>query len=161
MFLWLILMFTVLPAVELTLLIQVGRVIGLLPTLAVVLSTGVAGAWLARQEGMRTMRKVQDQLARGQMPGDELMDGFLILFAGAVLLTPGFVTDLWGLLILFPPTRAIFKAAIKHRLEQHVVLYQQQGGDPFGMRPDRGAPFQVIDVTELDDDEDDEDRVLH
>lgn len=156
MFLWLLLLFTILPVIELSLLLQVGSVLGAAPTVGLVLLTGVVGAWLAREEGLRTVRKMQEQLAQGQMPGEELVDGFLILFAGAVLLTPGFVTDFWGMTILFPPTRALFKKLVKSRLERNVLVYQQD----FSSSARRSAPFEIIDVTELDDDEED-DRTLH
>lgn len=160
MFLWLLLLFAVLPAVEIALLIQVFKGFGVLPTLALVLLTATVGAALARHEGLRTMRRMQEQLARGQMPAEELIDGFLILFAGAVLLTPGFVTDLWGLLILFPPTRAFFKRTVKQRLERQVLIYQSDFEPAMRGRP--SAPFEIIDVTDLDDDEEEEDdRTLH
>lgn len=94
------------PIVELYVLIEVGQVIGVLPTIALLIVVSVAGSLLLKREGLATWRRVQDALARGEMPTTEVVDGFLILLGGALLLTPGFVTDIFGLLLLFPPTRA-------------------------------------------------------
>lgn len=105
MFARLALLFIVVPLVELALLIQVGRAVGLLPTVLLVLATGVGGAALARREGLRTLAAIQGELARGALPGASLLDGAAILFGGALLLTPGILTDLVGLSLLLPATR--------------------------------------------------------
>ncbi|MEE4270061.1 MAG: FxsA family protein [Thermoanaerobaculales bacterium] len=112
MFLRLLVLFTVVPLIELGLLIQLGRVIGLAPTIAIVLLTGFAGAALARWQGLATLRRVQADMAEGRVPGEALVDGLLILVAGAVLLTPGLLTDLAGFLLLIPPTRAAVRRAL-------------------------------------------------
>ena len=112
MFLRLLLLFTVVPLIELGLLIQLGRVIGLAPTIAIVLLTGFAGAALARWQGLATMRRVQTDMAAGRVPADALVDGLLILVAGAVLLTPGLLTDIFGFLLLIPPTRTAVRRAL-------------------------------------------------
>jgi UPF0716 protein FxsA len=101
--------FALLPVLEIYVLIQVGSSIGALNTIALVLLTAFAGAWLARTEGMQTMLRVRESMNRGIMPTNELVDAAIILTAGLVLLTPGFITDALGLLLLFPPTRKIFK----------------------------------------------------
>jgi UPF0716 protein FxsA len=101
--------FALLPVLEIYVLIQVGSSIGALNTIALVLLTAFAGAWLARAEGMQTMLRVRESMNRGIMPTNELVDAAIILAAGLVLLTPGFITDALGLLLLFPPTRKIFK----------------------------------------------------
>jgi UPF0716 protein FxsA len=101
--------FALLPVLEIYVLIQVGSSIGALNTIALVLLTAFAGAWLARTEGMQTMLRVRESMNRGIMPTNELVDAAIILAAGLVLLTPGFITDALGLLLLFPPTRKIFK----------------------------------------------------
>lgn len=101
----LFLLFTLIPILELYTLVQVGGVIGALPTILVVIFTGAAGAWLARMEGFNTMLRVRESLHQGKMPTDELVEGLMILVAGIVLLTPGFITDFMGLVLLFPPTR--------------------------------------------------------
>jgi len=112
MFFRLLLLFTVVPLVELGLLIQLGKVIGLAPTIAIVLLTGVVGAALARWQGMATLRRVQTEMAEGRVPGEALVDGLLILVAGAVLLTPGLLTDAFGFMLLIPPSRAAVRRAL-------------------------------------------------
>lgn len=113
MFARLALLFVVIPLVELALLIQVGQVIGLLPTVLLVLATGVGGAALARREGLRTLASIQRELAQGRLPGDALLDGAAILFGGALLLTPGILTDFFGLSLLLPVTRRWFARRIR------------------------------------------------
>ncbi len=108
----LLLLFTVVPVLELMLLLELGRVVGLAPTLAIVLLTGVVGAWLARWQGLATLRTVQTEMAGGRVPAGALVDGLLILVAGALLLTPGLLTDTVGFLLLVPPTRAAVRTAL-------------------------------------------------
>ena len=95
------LLFIVVPLVELLLLIEMGRWVGLLPTLSLVVLTGLIGAWLARLEGTRTLMSYRAQVAHGSMPGQAVMDGLCILIGGALLLTPGLLTDVVG--FLAPP----------------------------------------------------------
>jgi UPF0716 protein FxsA len=95
------------PLAELAVLIAVGDVIGLGPTLILLLVVSVAGAWLAKQQGVAAWRRFQLALAEGRMPTVEVADGAMILLAGALLLTPGFLTDVAGVLLLLPPTRAL------------------------------------------------------
>ena len=104
------------PIVELWVIIQVGQEIGALSTIAVLVLISVVGAALLKQQGMATWARLQTTLARGQMPAREVSDGALILFGGALLLTPGFLTDCVGLLLLFPPTRALVKRAFRRLL---------------------------------------------
>lgn len=120
MFLLLLLLFTVVPAVEIGLFVTIGGQIGPAATVAVVLFTGVAGAALARMQGMRVLRQITESLERGAMPTDELVEGALVLFGGALLLTPGFLTDLWGLSCLFPPTRKLFAAGLRRYLARRM-----------------------------------------
>jgi len=112
----LLLLFIIVPAIEMWGLITVGRWIGALPTIGLVILTGVLGAWLAKQQGLQVARLVQLQLARGEMPTDALLDGILVLSGAILLLTPGFVTDTVGFLLLFPYTRAV----IRHGLKQWI-----------------------------------------
>jgi UPF0716 protein FxsA len=99
--------FLLVPLAELAVLIAVGDVIGLLPTLVLLLVVSVAGAWLAKREGLAAWRRFQLALADGRVPTVEVADGAMILLAGALLLTPGFLTDVVGILLLLPPTRAM------------------------------------------------------
>jgi UPF0716 protein FxsA len=112
------LLFVVIPLLELALLIQVGQVIGLPATILLVLATGVAGAALARREGLRTLSALQAELARGALPGQSLLDGLAILVGGAFLLTPGILTDAAGFLLLLPPTRRWVQARVRKRIER-------------------------------------------
>jgi UPF0716 protein FxsA len=109
--------FTLIPVVELYLLIKIGTVIGGVNTILVVILTGFAGAWLARMEGMHTMLKVRMNLQQGLMPAEELMDALIIFMAGLVLITPGFITDALGLMMLWPPTRNRFKRFLRHKFD--------------------------------------------
>ena len=99
--------FILIPLAELAVLIAVGDVIGLVPTLVLLLVVSVAGAWLAKREGLAAWRRFQFALADGRMPTVEVADGAMILLAGALLLTPGFLSDVVGILLLLPPTRAL------------------------------------------------------
>jgi UPF0716 protein FxsA len=104
------LLFLIVPFVELYLLLQVGQSIGVLNTIVVLAAVSALGAWLVKREGLAVLRRAQQRVEAGQTPGRELVDGVLILFAGALLLTPGFLTDILGVVLLFPPTRAAFRA---------------------------------------------------
>ncbi len=118
MFLRLFLLFTCIPLMELYLLLQIGSVIGAVNTILLVIITGVLGAYLAQQEGIRTLEKIRSLMARGEMPGEPLIDAMLILVAGFVLITPGILTDLLGFLMLIPATRASIRRWIKGQLER-------------------------------------------
>ena len=112
-FLVLLLLFTVIPAVEIALFVVVGGEIGPLSTFAVVIFTGVAGASLARMQGFAVLLQMQNSLAAGRMPTEELVEGAVVLFGGALLLTPGFLTDLFGLSCLVPLSRKGYATLIK------------------------------------------------
>lgn len=130
------LLFVVVPILELLLLIEIGQWIGLLPTLGLVLLTGVAGAYLARAEGMRVLWRFQQELAQGRIPGQALQDGIAVLVGGAFLLTPGIITDLAGFSLLLPPTRRWIQARVRRSLERAIsegsVRFTVMGGGPFG-----------------------------
>lgn len=119
MFFRLLVLFTIVPLAELYLLLQVGSILGVGLTILLVVGTGVVGAYLARLEGWRTLRQMQENLHNGIAPTGELIDAALILGAGFLLITPGIVTDIVGFSLLFPPTRAALKRAIRRRLEAH------------------------------------------
>lgn len=112
----LLVLFIVVPAIELWGLISVGKVIGPWWTVALVILTGFMGAWLAKQQGLQVMRMLQLQMSRGQMPGETLIDGALVLSGGLMLLMPGFFTDIVGILFLLPYTRMIVRHLVKRWL---------------------------------------------
>lgn len=116
----LFLLFVGVPLLELYILVQVGRLMGVWPTIGLVVLTGVAGAALARLEGFRTLWKVRGALAQGRLPGSALLDGFAILLGGALLLTPGILTDLVGFSFLLPPTRKVLLGRIRKSLERRL-----------------------------------------
>ena len=114
----LFLLFALVPAAEIYVLVTVGGLIGVFPTIALVILTALAGAHLARMQGMSTMLRIRENLDQGFMPAEELLDGLLIFLAGMVLLTPGFLTDICGLLILLPATRNIFKKWLRKKFDE-------------------------------------------
>ena len=125
MFLRLLLLFTVVPLLELFLLVKLGTVIGIGATVLIVICTGVLGAWLARWQGLGVLRRLTEDLNQGRLPADALIDGLLILIAGAVLLTPGLITDALGFLLLVPQGRAVVRRLVSARFEKRTV-----DGDP-------------------------------
>lgn len=116
----LILLFTVIPIVELSLLIKLNEYIGLSYTILIVLMTGIAGAYLAKKEGKGILQKIRLEMSQGRMPGDELVNGLCVLIGGAFLLTPGLLTDISGFILVIPFTRGILKHFIKGRIRQMV-----------------------------------------
>ena len=118
MLLKLFLAFTLIPALEIFLFIEIGKTIGTLNTFMVVILSGFLGAYLARMQGIQTMHKVRANLDQGILPAEELVDALIIFAAGIVLLTPGFFTDAFGLLLLFPPSRIHFKRFIRKKFDQ-------------------------------------------
>lgn len=152
------LLFVGVPLLELFLLIQIGQLVGVWPTVGLVVLTGVAGAALARMEGTRTLWTIQGKLGQGQLPGGALLDGLAILLGGALLLTPGILTDLVGFSFLLPPTRRLLLSRIRKSLERrlqegsirvtHVSGFPgfhgpsprgPAGGGPFGAGADQWA----------------------
>jgi UPF0716 protein FxsA len=114
----LFLAFVIIPIFDLYLLVQIGSEIGTLNTVMLVLLTAFIGASLARSQGMSTMQKVRESMDQGVMPAEEILDAVIIFAAGLVLLTPGFITDALGLLLLFPPTRGYFKRWLRIQMEE-------------------------------------------
>lgn len=110
------LVFLVVPLIELFVILQVGDAIGGLNTIALLVVVSVVGGWLMKREGLGVARRVQSALAGGQLPGQDVADGFLILFGGALMLTPGFLTDVFGLALLVPPVRAVVRRTLLRRL---------------------------------------------
>lgn len=101
----LVFVLAVVPMVEIYLLLQVGRLIGALDTIALVILSGLFGLWLARRQGGAVLRACQESLRRGELPAEHLIQGFLVFVGGLLLLAPGFLSDFFGLLLLIPSTR--------------------------------------------------------
>ena len=108
----LILIFILVPVAELGVLLFSGQTIGVWPTLILLIVTGLLGSYLAKKQGINTIRKVQEQIQFGRMPGNEILDGLCVLFGGILLLSPGFLTDILGLILLLPFTRTLIKPFI-------------------------------------------------
>jgi UPF0716 protein FxsA len=117
----LVILFIAVPIVELYVLLQVGSAIGVLPTIALLIADSVLGSMLMRSQGRAAWRRFNAALAEGRVPGREVVDGALIIFGGALLLTPGFFTDVFGLLFLLPPTRAVVRRLLLRHFAGRVV----------------------------------------
>ncbi|MCK1991824.1 FxsA family protein [Peribacillus muralis] len=100
------------PVVEIIVLLLSGKVIGFWPTLFLIIATGLIGAYLAKKQGMETWRKAQEQIRYGMMPGNEIIDGICIFIGAALLLSPGLISDIIGLILVFPPTRNLLKPIV-------------------------------------------------
>ena len=120
----LFLAFTMVPAIEIFLFIRLGGAIGIFNTFLVVLLTGIVGAGLARWQGAETMFRIRQSLARGETPAEDMIDAALIFVAGMVLLTPGFLTDTMGILLLWPVTRRYFKIFLRRKFDQWMASGQ-------------------------------------
>ena len=117
MLLKLFLAFTIIPIIEIYLLIEIGSLFGALTAVTLVILTGFLGAFLARMRGLQTLYRIQESLREGRMPSGELLDALLIVIAGLVLLTPGFLTDSAGFLLLIPATRNAIKYWLRRQIE--------------------------------------------
>lgn len=134
----LVILFLVTPAVELALLLKVGQLIGFWETVGIIVLTGVAGSYLAKREGLSAWQRLNQSLSKGGLPGKELLDGVIILVAGALLITPGVLTDVVGFMGLLPPTRALIRKLIMKRVKNKMedgslnVQFGFFGGFPSG-----------------------------
>ncbi len=124
------LVFLVVPLAELYVIIQVGQAFGALNTIALLVVVGAAGAWLAKREGVSVWRRFQRQVQSGAVPGKEIADGVMILFAAALLMTPGFLTDLLGIALLMPPVRAVVRGILMKQAARRagVIRVNRFGG---------------------------------
>lgn len=116
----LLILFTVVPIIEIYLIIKTGQVIGPLPTVILLLAISFAGAWLVRAQGFQTLRSIRNELAQGRLPAAQLLDGAMVLAGGVLLLTPGFLTDLLGLFFLLPITRPFIKRLVGSWLQRRL-----------------------------------------
>jgi UPF0716 protein FxsA len=120
MFFKLFLLFTIIPSVEIALLIKIGTVIGTAETIMIIIITGLVGALMVRAAGIQCLFRIQENLRSGIVPTDELFTGLLILVSGAFLVTPGLITDAVGFVLLFPPTREIIKSYLKRYIKSKI-----------------------------------------
>ncbi len=126
----LLFLFLALPILELYVIIQVGQAIGLAPTLLLLILDGFAGAALARSQGRNAWELLNRALAEGRMPARETVDGAMIMLGGALLLAPGFITDVFGFLLLIPPTRALLRGLVTRLARRRVSFAWTVAGPP-------------------------------
>jgi len=164
-------LFVVVPIAELYVIIQIGGAIGVLPTIALLILDSVLGAALMRSQGRAAWRRFNGAVAEGRIPGREVIDGALVIFGGALLLTPGFLTDALGLILLLPPTRALVRGVLVRRFSGGLMASASRGAEarmgrvftgqsrpgadarrPGGGGRPRGASDDIIDAeaTEVD-----------
>ncbi len=122
MFFQLLLLFTLVPLIELALLIKLGQLTSTAMTIGIVILTGIIGAYLARREGIKAWRRLEKSMREGVSPADGLIDALLILIAGAVLITPGLLTDLLGFGLLIPPVRKWFRNKLSRHFHNRIVI---------------------------------------
>jgi UPF0716 protein FxsA len=159
----LVLLFIVVPIAELYVIIQVGEAIGVWPTLLLLLLDAIVGSWLLKHEGRAAWRRFNKALAERRVPAAEVADGFLVILGGALLIAPGFITDIFGILFLIPPTRALARKVLYRFTVGRVAIVGFPGSaGGFGSRPrngqggndaNRGYDYDV-DAEEVSDDPD-------
>jgi UPF0716 protein FxsA len=137
---WLLLLFCIVPILELALLLLISDYTSWTTALVLVLATGILGAWLVRQEGFRCWRQIQDELSQGRVPAKALLDGLLIFAAGVLLLTPGVMTDLLAVLLLVPISRRWVRGFVSRRFQARLRFYQ------YGTLGEAAPRDQIIDV---------------
>jgi UPF0716 protein FxsA len=147
--------FIVVPLAEIAVLIEVGGWLGLGPTLALIVLTALAGAWMLRRQGLAVLQRAQQQMQQGTAPVGEVFEGFCLVIAGALLLTPGFLTDAVGALLLLPPVRAWLYRRMRHRIEEQVLsgATRPPGGGAPPPAGEPGPPPQDRPVIDVEFDE--------
>lgn len=138
----LFLLFAILPILEITLLIHVGELIGGWNTVAIVIVTAFLGAHLVRQQGLNTLLTAQQKMQQGAMPGQEMAEGLLLVIAGVMLVTPGFITDIFGIILCLPLTRPLIAKALLKGLVVKVVQSGSVNGNFGQSRADFEAKSQ-------------------
>jgi UPF0716 protein FxsA len=141
----LVLIFIIVPLAELYVIIQVGQAIGLVPTLVLLLADALLGSMLLRHQGRAAWIQFNRALAENRVPHKEVFDGILVIMGGALLLTPGFITDIFGLILLIPPTRAIVRGItsriVRRRMAMGATIWTMGGGPrPRRQRPATSGP---------------------
>ena len=150
----LILLFIIVPIAELALLIQVGQAIGVWWTVLILIADALLGSYLLRTQGRLAWRRFNEALAAGRAPAREVADGVLIIFGGALLLTPGFISDIFGVLFLLPPTRALIRRLFLRRAIRRMTASMRVAtfpagngaGSPFGRAEDFDYEGTAVDV---------------
>ena len=122
MLLPLVLLFIAVPIAELAVIIQVGQAIGVWWTIGLLIADSLLGSWLMRHQGRSAWRRFNETVAVGRVPAREVLDGALVIFGGALLLTPGFLTDILGLILLIPPSRAVVRKILARRLQHRMIV---------------------------------------
>jgi UPF0716 protein FxsA len=159
----LVLLFIIVPIAELYVIIQVGGLIGVGPTLLLLLLDAILGSWLLKREGRAAWRRFNLALAEKRIPGKEVADGFLIILGGALLIAPGFITDIFGILFLLPPTRAVARRVLRRFAVGRVAVAGFPGGATVGGwstgagpgRPDAKRTYDYdVDAEEVSEDPD-------
>ena len=128
----LVVLFLLVPLAELFVIIQVGQAVGALNTIGLLILISLVGAWLVKREGISVWRRFQRQIESGVVPGNEIADGVMILFAGALLMTPGFLSDLTALALLLPPVRAVVRSAVTKRAARRAGIIRIDRGHLHG-----------------------------
>jgi UPF0716 protein FxsA len=142
----LLLLFILVPIAELAVIIQVGQVIGVVPTIAILVADSVIGSALMRSQGRAAWRRFNEAVAGGRPPAREVIDGVLVIFGGALLLTPGFITDVFGVLFLLPPTRALLRRLLVRRAAIRIM----GGAMPPQSGPSRNGRPHDVEATAWD-----------
>jgi UPF0716 protein FxsA len=153
MALLLVLVFLVAPLVELAVIIQVASAIGAFNTIGLLIAVSLVGGWLAKREGLGVLRRIQAALDRGRTPSTEVADGGLILLAGALMIAPGFVSDVLAILLLLPPTRALVRGPVLRYAARkgRMAAVSGLGGYGGGRRRDGRVDVDVWDVESWED----------
>lgn len=147
-----LLLFLALPVLELYVFVQVAGAIGFLEALLWLIGIGIVGAWVVKLQGLSTLRRANARVARGEVPTDEVVNGFLILVGGALLLAPGFLSDAVGVLLLLPPSRALLRGTVKRRWTRSGPLVVSRSTFIGGFGPGRAAaPREVWDADSWED----------
>lgn len=152
----LLIAFITVPLAEIAVFIELGGLIGLGWTLALIVLTAIAGTWMLRWQGFAVLSRAQRELDQNRVPVYEVFEGLCLLLAGALLLTPGFLTDTLGALLLLPPIRTLLYRNVRKRIEAHIVARTGAPGDgpgPGGRPPTIDVDFEEVDPERGPDDD--------
>ena len=153
---FLIAAFLTIPLIEVWILLQIADLAGLLNTIGLLILTSIIGALLVRREGISVFRKAKNEIAQGQMPEKQILDGFLILLGGVLMLTPGFFTDIIGFLLLFPPTRLLLRTVVIKRLNSRISnpnSYIRNGRVQWVYSERKDETIEILESPQVDDDD--------